>query len=839
MLREDRLKEYRAKRDFSRTPEPAPKRGRKSSGKLRYLIQKHAARREHYDFRLEYNGALLSWAVPRGPSLDTKEKRLAVRTEDHPIEYGEFEGTIPEGEYGGGTVMLWDRGTWEPRLDVAQGLRDGQLKFNLHGKRLKGGFALVRLRGRKGDRGKENWLLIKERDEFAGPEKKPIVEREKTSVKSGRTMEEIARGRKVWHSNRPAKKGRFEEEEARPRARRKGKGMKPPPFVEPQLATYVEGPPPGADWLHEIKYDGYRAITSIGDGNVIVRTRKGLDWTDKFDPLVPALADLPCDAALLDGEIAVADGEGHTDFGALQDALAAGRGGFNYYLFDLLHLDGEDLRKRPLTERKEILRALLDKASQPGALLYSDHVEGEGERVFERARALKLEGIISKQANAPYRSGRTRSWLKSKVGDEQELVIIGWRPSDKPRRPFSSLLLAVNEDGKLRYAGRVGTGFSNQRLDDLAAKFEANARKTPAVPDIPPAIARRARFVEPKLVAEIEFRGWTKDGLVRQGAFKGLRADKPAREIVREKPMPKAKAVKEARQEAGGDGIDSAAGVRITHPERVLWPDADVTKRDLIDYYLKVARLMLPHIKGRPLALVRTPDGVKGERFFQKHASKGWPDALKRIRIREKSGSDEYMYIDDEAGLVAAAQMSVVELHILDSRADDVEKPDRLVFDLDPDEDIPFKQVIAGARDMRSRLQKLGLKSFPMVTGGKGIHVVVPLTRGHSWDEHRNFAEAIARLMAEQDPDRYIAVMSKAKRRGKIFIDYLRNQRGSTAIAPYSSRAKDNATIALPVSWESLGRLKSAQPASVGDPPPRSDPWKGYFQVKQKLPRVR
>ena len=519
--------------------------------------------------------------------------------------------------------------------------------------------------------------------------------------------------------------------------------------------------------MHEIKYDGYRAVASVADGKVVVRTRNGLDWTDRFRPLVPALADLPCDAALLDGEIAVADAKGHTDFGALQNALSAGRGGFNYYLFDLLHLDGEDLRKRPLLERKERLRKLLDAAAKRGPLLFSDHVEGEGEHVFERARALKLEGIISKQADAPYRSGRTRSWLKSKVGDEQELVIIGWRPSDKPRRPFSSLLLAVNEDGKLRYAGRVGTGFSDQRLDDLAEKFEKHARKTPPVPDVPPAIARRARFVEPVLVAEIEFRGWTKDGLVRQGAFKGLRADKPAREIVREKPMPKAKAMKAAKNEAGAEKEDSAAGVRITHPDRVLWPDADVTKRDLVDYYLKVAKLMLPHVKGRPLALVRTPDGVKGERFFQKHASKGWPDAFKPIRIREKSGSDEYMYIEDEAGLVAAAQMSVVELHILDSLADDVEHPDRLVFDLDPDEEIPFKQVIAAAHDMRKRLAKLGLKSFPMVTGGKGIHVVVPLKRGHSWDEHRDFAEALARLMAEEDPDRYIAVMSKAKRARK------------------------------------------------------------------------
>jgi bifunctional non-homologous end joining protein LigD len=487
-------------------------------------------------------------------------------------------------------------------------------------------------------------------------------------------------------------------------------------------------------------------------------------------------------------------------------------------------------------ERKRRLQALLRDANG-GTLLYSDHVRGHGAEVFGRACDLKLEGIVSKQANAPYRSGRSKSWLKTKCGMEQEFVIIGWRPSDKPRRPFSSLLLAVNDDGELRYAGRVGSGYSDMRLDDLAEKFRRHARKTSPVPDVPPAIARRARFVEPVLVAEIAFRGWTRDGVVRQGSFKGLRADKPAREIVRETPMPGKQAAKRAR--SGAREADSVAGVHVTHPDRVFYPEKDVTKRDLIDYYLKVANWMLPHVAGRPLALVRCPDGVNGERFFQKHASPGWPDAFKRIRIREKSGSDEYMYVDDAAGLVAAAQMGVLELHLWGSRADAVEKPDRLVFDLDPDEDFPFKKVVEAARDTRRRLARLGLKSFAMVTGGKGIHIVVPLARGHSWEQHRDFAEAIARLMADEEPDRFTAVMSKARRRGKIFVDYLRNQRGSTAIAPYSTRARDSASIALPVSWEALGRLKDAEPVHVGDfSPPRADPWRGYFQAKQKLPKV-
>ena len=858
MLREDRLKEYREKRDFSRTPEPSAKRGRKAGRKLRYLIQKHAARREHFDFRLEYDGALLSWAVPKGPSYDTTDKRLAVRTEDHPLAYGDFEGTIPEGEYGAGTVMLWDRGYWRPDGDVADGLEKGKLAFELFGKRLKGHWALVRLRARKKERGKQNWLLIKERDEYAGPEKRPVVEREKKSVKSGRTMEQIARGRKVWHSNREKKSEgapAARTQERKPKKKRKAKSdAELPRFVPPQLTTLVDAPPPGDEWVHEIKYDGYRAITAVAGDRVRIFTRKGLDWTDKFAPLVEPLAELPCDSALLDGEIAIADKEGHTNFGALQEAISEGRGAFGYYLFDLLEIDGEDLRKRPLLERKKRLRDLLRDAPKNGPLFYSDHIEGHGEQAFSHACDLKLEGIISKQANASYRSGRTRSWLKSKCGNEQELVIIGWTPSDKKARPFRSMLVAVNEEGRLRYAGRVGTGFDEETLDRLATLFKRHARRTSPAEGVPPAIARKAHFIEPKLVGEFAFRGWTGDELVRQASFKGLRADKPAREIVREEPMTTKKSrsrkqttrktakakeakVSRARPTSIREEEDEIEGVRITHPDRVFYPDHDITKRDLIEYYRKVAKWILPHAAGRPLALVRCPRGVDGERFFQKHASQGWPDEFRKIRIREKSGTDEYLYIEDVSGLVAAAQMSVLELHLWGSKTDDVEKPDRLVFDLDPDEHIPFRAVKDAARDLRARLQRVGLKSFPMATGGKGIHVVVPLVRGHSWDEHRNFAEAMARVMAEEAPDRYVANMSKARRRGKIFIDYLRNQRGSTAIAPYSSRARKGATIALPLSWPQLARLKNAQPARIGKfTPPKSDPWAGYFKMRQRLP---
>jgi bifunctional non-homologous end joining protein LigD len=609
-------------------------------------------------------------------------------------------------------------------------------------------------------------------------------------------------------------------------------------------------------------------MTSIAGGRVVMRTRNGLDWTDKFRPLVPALSGLDCGAALLDGEVAVADEDGRTDFGALQDALSDGKergnGRMAYYLFDILHLDGEDLRKEPLTTRKTILKGLLGNRAN-GPLVYSDHVLGDGDGVFRNACALHLEGIISKRADAPYRSGRTRTWLKVKCGHEQEFVIIGWRPSQKAGRPFSSILLAMREQGELRYAGRVGTGYSGARLDELMRAFEKRARKTPPVRDVPPAIARQARFVEPDLVAEIAFRGWTRDNLVRQGAFKGLRSDKPAREIVREEPMPTRQAQRGAAKESGhrkpgksagkparkvsrkavthvaGDGAEEIAGVRVTHPDRVLFADQGVTKRELIAHYLSVADAMLPHVADRPISLVRCPQGSGKACFFQKHASDGFPDAFRQIRITEKSGTDQYLYIEDERGLVAAVQMGVLELHLWGCHVDDVEKPDRMIFDLDPDTGLDFAHVREAAGELRDRLKDAGLDSFPLVTGGKGVHVVVPLARGHSWDAHRDFAEAMARVMAEENPDRYVATMSKAKRRGKIFVDYLRNTRGATAIAPFSTRARPGAYVAMPVSWPQLARLRDAHPVRVGEAKRflRRDPWPDYFKLRQKLPKMR
>jgi bifunctional non-homologous end joining protein LigD len=519
------------------------------------------------------------------------------------------------------------------------------------------------------------------------------------------------------------------------------------------------------------------------------------------------------------------------------------------------------LRNRPLVERKERLKELLSRLPDGGALSYSDHVLGSGEKVFAEACRIKIEGIISKLADAPYRSGRSRSWLKSKCGMEQEFVIIGWRPSDKPRRPFSSILLAVRRDGELHYAGRVGTGYTGARLETLGQKFKELARKTPPVADVPRDISRRAKFIEPELVAEIEFRGWTHDNLVRQGAFKGLRGDKAATEVVKEVEMPKAKAVKGAKAEASktrkgkttaergatrtriaDDGSEEIAGVRVTNPDRVQFPAENITKRDVINHYLSIADHILPHVAERPLSLVRCPDGIAKKCFFQKHASDGFPDLFRKVKIREKSGTDDYLYIEDERGLVAAVQMGVLELHIWGCEVDEVEKPDRLVFDFDPDEGLDFARVREGATEMRARLKDLGLESFPMLTGGKGVHVVVPLKRGHSWDEHRDFAEAIARVVAEEDPDRYVANMSKAKRRGKIFVDYLRNTRGATAISPFSTRSRAGAFVSVPVSWTQLARMKDAHPVAVGEVARfmgKRDPWPGYFKVRQKLPKFR
>ena len=820
----DPLAEYRARRDPKKTPEPAGKRGRKRKSKLRFLVQKHDATRLHYDFRLEWDGVLKSWAVTRGPSVDPADKRLAVRTEDHPISYGDFEGVIPKGEYGGGTVMLWDTGEWEPLHDPTEGLANGKLHFALAGARMKGEWALVRMRPRKGEK-RENWLLIKVDDERAHPDGKPLTERFKSSVTTGRRMRQIASQEAATSF---AKKTE-EEQPAKQKAsatRKTTQGGKPPKFAQPQLAKLVDAAPEGDDWLHEVKFDGYRSLLAVGGGQARCYTRSGLDWTDKFAEVAAAAAGLDCGSALIDGEIVAAEAGKDSSFSALQAALKDG-GPLRFYAFDLLSVDGDDLRKQPLGDRKQRLKALVGSLDGSDVIKFSDHVRGNGPRMLAEVCKAGQEGIVSKRADAPYVGRRSDSWRKVKCTKRQEFVIAGTSPSDKRGRAFASLLLGTYEDGRLVYRGRVGTGFSEDAMADLAERFRPLARKTsPFDSEVPAAMARDARWLTPKLVAEVDFTEFTADGHVRHGAFIGLRDDKGAGQVTLETKMSNDEAV-------------TVAGVRISHPDRVVYPQQGVTKETLARYYEKAAKRMLAYAGDRPLSLVRCPQGRGNHCFFQKHPSDGFPDELARVPIKEKDGgSEDYLYATDAAGLVAAVQMGTLEFHIWWSKVDKLDRPDRLVFDLDPDEGLSFAIVRDAAFEVRDGLKQLGLQSVPMVTGGKGVHVVVPLERRADAADCKAFAEGFARRMAAESPDRYTATMSKAKRKGRIFLDWLRNQRGSTAIAPYSTRAREGAPVAMPVTWAELKKLDKANGFHLDDALKRldrADPWAETADWRQSI----
>lgn len=837
------LKDYRSRRDFARTREPDHKPARKKGDELSFVIQKHDATRLHYDFRLEWDGVLKSWAVTKGPSLDPSEKRLAVRTEDHPLAYGSFEGTIPKDQYGGGTVMLWDQGTWEPENDPGKGFKDGKLTFTLHGQRLTGKWSLVRMRPRGGEK-RENWLLIKNDDE-AATRRGDVLNKYRKSVDSERTMRAIASSDAVWDSSKkktPGKTNRgrggagssARSPAAAPQApakREKGKGKaKPaamPRWREPQLATLVDDAPEGDDWLSEMKYDGYRALIAIAGGKARIYTRNGKDWTDRFSAIAEAAAMLDTDGTMLDGEITAYSGDGKTDFSALQAALTDG-GPLTCFVFDMLQQDGEDLTGLPLTSRKARLERLIGEGQEP--LVYSTHVRGHAGEVHGKICAAGHEGIVAKRADAPYRSGRGKSWLKIKCSKRQELVIGGWSPSDKTGRAFSSILLGVFEDGRFVYRGRVGSGFDEEALSTLADAFAKRSRKTSPFDEIPREIARHARFVRPDLVAEIEFTEFTADGMVRHGVFKGLREDKAAGEVVME-------TAKEAAMTH--ETRDEIAGVHLSHPDKVLFDEQGVTKADIAAHYERVAGRMLPLMEKHPLSIVRCPDGETGQCFFQKHAGKGFPKELKRVDIAESDGkTDGYLYADDLAGLVAAVQIGTLEFHIWGSRIDTLENPDRLIFDLDPDEGLGFKDVKGAAVELRERLANLGLKTVPMLTGGKGIHVIAPLERRAEWPDVKKFARDFAFLIAKEQPERYVAQASKAKRKGRIFIDYLRNERGATAVAPYSTRSRKGAPVATPVSWDELADAEAANIFHIGDMAGRmaaTDPWADSRKWRQSV----
>lgn len=774
----DALATYRRKRDFSRTREP---RGGRSPRGRRFLVQKHDARRLHYDLRLEVDGVLKSWAVTRGPSLDPGDKRLAVRTEDHPLEYAEFEGTIPAGEYGGGTVMLWDQGTWEPLAgkegDEGKDLAEGHLHFVVHGERMRGEWVLIRMRPRRGEK-RENWLLRKVADRHASG--KSLVGRELTSVSSGRSMAEIAAGRTAGRRRRKRVRGTL------------------PAFRPPQLATLVDRVPIGDDWLHEVKFDGYRCLAAAAGTRVRFYTRSGLDWTDRFAALVKPLADLDLPPVLLDGEVVALDSAGNPDFARLQQELSAMSGDLTYFAFDLLMAEGDDLTALPLLERKARLAALLP---ANGRIRVAEHVLGAGGDLYDAMCRAGQEGIISKRVDARYSGGRTRTWVKVKCSRREEFVLVGWTASRAAGRPFGSLLLAQREADGLVYRGKVGTGFSEDTLERLGATLRRLHRKTPPL-SLPSSAARGVSWVSPKLVAEIGYAERTTAGLVRQARFLGLREDKPAEAVHPEIPV----------------SLPEEAQVRITHPDRVIFPDAGITKGDLARYYRGAVALMLPFLDRRPLSLVRCPQGRARKCFFQKHVTGGFGDHVNEVRIREKDGTRaSYFHLDDASGLLQCVQMGTIEFHGWGSRADDIEHPDRLVFDLDPAEGLDFEQVRSAARHLRDQLAELGLASFPLLSGGKGVHVVVPLTPSARWPAVKDFARRFASALATADPERFTATMTKAKRTGRIFIDWLRNQRGATSIVPYSARARAGAPVAAPVSWEELRRIERPDAFTVAD----------------------
>ncbi|MGJ5178516.1 DNA ligase D [Bradyrhizobium oligotrophicum] len=887
-----KLSTYRKKRDFDKTAEPSGQAKVARAARPRFVIQKHDATRLHYDLRLEFDGVFKSWAVTKGPSLDPHDKRLAVEVEDHPLDYGDFEGTIPEGEYGGGTVMLWDRGYWESE-DPERGFAKGDLKFTLDGDKLHGSWVLVRMRNDRTGGKRTNWLLIKHRDEFAREGEANDILDADTSVASGRTMAQIAAGKgkapkpfmlaeaqrmnadAVWHSNRSdgkasstatsstkskATKTKATKTKATKTKATQSKAPKAaaprtvsslPDFVPPELCTSVAQPPGGEGWAHEIKFDGYRVQIRVEDGKATLKTRKGLDWTAKFKAIAEEAAKLP--DAIIDGEIVALDKDGNPNFSALQAAISAGQTDeLIFFAFDLMFAEEFDLRRQPLRDRKARLAKLL-KANIKGKaprIRYVEHFESDGEAVLESARKLSLEGIVSKKLDSAYHSGRTDSWTKAKTRPGHEVVIGGWKTTNGK---FRSLMVGVNKDDHLAYVGIVGTGFGQDTVKAIMPALKAaEANKSPFSGKNAPRKTRDVHWLKPELVAEIEFAGWTDDGNVRQASFKGLRADKPAREVVAEEPVVTTNVAKPMARAAatvatGGTTVHktpsrtktsaTVMGVAISKPDKALWPDAGdgepVSKLDLATYLEAVGDWMIDHLKGRPCSIVRAPDGIDGETFFQRHGMQGTSDMLELVKV---SGDRKpYLQIDRVEGLIAVAQVAGVELHPWNCAPDAYDVPGRLVFDLDPAPNVAFAEVIAAAKDMRQRLTALGLESFCKTTGGKGLHVVTPLLHGArdqvAWPEAKAFAQGVCQWMANDSPDDYLLNMSKKLRKGKIFLDYLRNDRMATAVAVLSPRARAGATVSMPVTWAQVKTGLDPKRYTVRTVPAllaRTKAWDGY-----------
>ena len=843
--RDTSIATYRGKRDFGQTPEPAPGAASAAGAAPIFVVQKHAASRLHWDFRLEHGGVLWSWAVPKGPSMDTAHKRLAMRTEDHPLDYAGFEGTIPAGNYGAGVVEIWDRGTWSPVGDAGADVARGEMKFTLAGARLHGRFVLIRLKPRPGERG-ESWLLIKEHDteERAGLDAAEMEAVPLPKPKPARKQKAGAEPAAAKPPTRPAAKPK----EARPPAT-DGRAAPLPEAQAPMLASNADVPPHGAEWLSEIKFDGYRVIIRKDGDDVRVLTRNGLDWTHRLSAVARAAAKLPADTLLADGELVSLQPDGLSSFPDLQAALKESRtDSLHLYLFDLLYLDGHDLRDLKLTERKAALAALVPKQD---FIRVSDHLEGITDQVRKNACAMGLEGIICKRADSPYHAGRSRDWLKVKCQGREEFIILGWTPPQGSRTGLGSLQLGFHDEaGKLHYIGGCGSGFTEATLRDLTGQLKPLASEPPAglllTEEKPPS---DIAWVKPALVAEIQYTGWSGAGRLRHAVFLGLREDKAASDVVRDVPNPEAKRIELGGRSHAGRIVraqkpaarsSELEGVRLTHPERELWPAADghpaVTKQDLANYWQTIGRTALDAIAHRPLAFVRCPDGIDGEHFFQKHANRGMPASLREGACDEAP----YLSLEGTDGLIATAQISAVELHSWGSTLDDAGHPDRLVFDLDPGDGVAWPQIVRAAHDIKARLETEGYASWCRTSGGKGLHLVVPLVASCDWEFARAWCRGFAEKLEALSPELYVASVPKARRRGRILIDWLRNGLGSTAIASFSPRARPHATVAVPVTWREVTDKLDPQAFTIHTVPARiaklkADPWAGFSDARQTL----
>lgn len=797
------LKKYNKKRNFKITSEPYGET-EKTHPQLRFVVQKHAASHLHYDFRLEMNGVLKSWAVPKGPSLDPSVKRLAVHVEDHPLSYGSFEGTIPKGQYGGGTVVLWDKGTWECEdKNTLAAYKKGNLTFRLHGKKLKGLWKLIRLKNDP-----KNWLLFKENDSYAkSADEYDILEAEPNSVKGKKSYTAANKIDTLKTIKLPAK-------------------------LSPELATLIDKPPQGNEWLHEIKFDGYRLLAFLNGKQVRLMTRNNNDWTDKFPYLVKELQKLKLTNTILDGEIIVYDDKKHSDFQLLQNSIHADdTKNILYYLFDLPFFNSKNLTDLPLLTRKQELEELIPLKNT--RLQFSSHIIGQGEKLFKEACKLGLEGIVAKNIHSKYVQKRSKNWLKIKCIQRQEFIVVGFTHPQGSRAYFGSLLLAVNSQDKLVYCGHVGTGFTGDSLQTMHDMLQKYITKDAPIKQVVGIKNKKSiTWVRPKIIVEVEFSAWTKDNILRHPSFKGIRSDKRTKQISYEKP--------EEITIVKNKGKKTMLDYPFTHPDKILFPEPEISKLNLAEYYQKVHSLMLPYLIKRPLTIVRCPQGLPHKCFYQKHLNEAEILGIYTIPIREKSGKQPYLYIKDETGLMALVQMGVLEIHTWGCHVDKIEKPDLITFDLDPGDDVPWKKVIETAFFVKEQLEKLKLVSFVKITGGKGLHVVLPIQRQYGWDEIEVFARTFVDYLVMQKPDLYLANMSKAKRKGKIFLDYLRNQRGATAITPYSTRAKVEAPLALPIAWDELSAKIKPNLFTVNNIDKylrahAENPWEDFFLIKQKL----